>query len=167
MTAASEDLSNERVRPAAPGRYLLLVGVAAIVVILDQITKSLALSRLADGPVDLIAGALTLRLTYNSGGAFGLMQGMPVFFLVATIIVVIVILAWTHRIERTSWVIPLGMVLGGGLGNLVDRLVRDTPGVIDFIDLHVWPVFNLADSSIVVGVVALLLLNMRSDSAKT
>lgn len=147
--------------------YLLLVGTAALIVLLDQLTKSWALARLADHPdgVDLIPGAITFRLTYNSGGAFGLLQGVPAFFLVATVLVVVVVLTWAHRLEQTSWAIPLGLVLGGGIGNLVDRIVRDTPGVIDFVDLHVWPVFNLADSAIVCGVVVLLILSLRSDTS--
>jgi signal peptidase II len=144
-------------------RYLLLAAAAFAVVVLDQITKHLALSGLADGPVDLIEGGLTLRLTFNSGGAFGLLQGFPIFFLVATVAVVIVILMWARRIEDRRWVLPLGMVLGGGIGNVIDRVVRDTGGrVVDFIDLHWWPVFNFADASIVIGVGLILLLSVRS-----
>jgi signal peptidase II len=118
---------------------------------------------LADGPVDIIDGVLSLTLTYNSGGAFGLLQGLPGFFLIATVAVVGVIMIWAHRLDDARLIVPLGMVLGGGLGNLLDRLFRDPGGrVVDFIDLHVWPVFNLADSSIVVGVVVILLLSARA-----
>ncbi len=143
--------------------YPVLLLVAAVIVGLDQFTKELALSGLQDGPVDLIEGVLTLRLTYNPGGAFGLLQGVPGFFLVATVVVVGVILVWARKTSPAT-AIPLGLVLGGGLGNLTDRLFRDTAGrVVDFIDLHVWPVFNLADSAIVVGVIVLLIITMRSD----
>ena len=132
-------------------------------VALDQLTKDMALKALADGPIDLIEGALTLRLTYNRGGAFGLLQGLPGFFLVATIVVTVVVLVWARHLEGARYLIPLGLVLGGGFGNLTDRVVRDTDGgVVDFIDLHVWPVFNLADSCIVFGVLLLLLLTARS-----
>ena len=132
-------------------------------VALDQLTKDLALKALADGPVDIIEGVLTFRLTYNRGGAFGLLQGLPWFFLGATIVVTGVVLLWARQLEGLRYLIPLGLVLGGGFGNLTDRVVRDTDGgVVDFVDLHVWPVFNLADSSIVTGVLLLLLLTARS-----
>ena len=143
--------------------YLRLFGSAAAVVLLDQITKQWALRALADGSIDLIKGVLSLQLTYNPGGAFGLLQGLPGFFLVATILVIGIILIWAHRLEDPRLIVPLGMVLGGGLGNLADRVFRDTGGrVIDFVDLHVWPVFNLADSSIVVGVLLILVLSARA-----
>lgn len=139
----------------------MLLLVAGIVLGLDQITKELALSSLADGPIDIIEGVLTLRLTFNPGGAFGLLQGLPGFFLVATVLVIGVILLWVRRLDDLRSVIPLGLVLGGGIGNLADRLFRDTGGkVVDFVDLHVWPVFNLADSAIVAGVILILLLNL-------
>ena len=144
-------------------RYVILGASALAVIALDQATKALALDRLADGPTELIDGALTLRLTFNSGGAFGLLQGLPGFFLLATVAVVCAILIWVRRIDDSRWMVPLGMVLGGGIGNLLDRLVRDTGGrVVDFIDLHWWPVFNFADASIVVGVGLVLLLSARS-----
>jgi signal peptidase II len=145
------------------GLYLRLFGAAAAVVVLDQIAKQWALGSLEDGPIDLIDGVLSLRLTYNPGGAFGLLQGLPGFFLVATILVIGIILIWAHRLEDPRLIVPLGMVLGGGLGNLGDRIFRDTGGrVIDFVDLHVWPVFNLADSSIVIGVLLILVLSARA-----
>ncbi|MFN2524667.1 MAG: signal peptidase II [Actinomycetota bacterium] len=132
---------------------------ALVVLILDQVTKGLALSELKDGPVTVIPNIFSLRLAFNPGGAFGLLQHLPGFFLLATIVVVGVILVWARRVDDRRWLLPLGMVLGGGLGNLTDRLIRETDGkVVDFIDFHVWPVFNLADSAIVVGVLWLLLL---------
>ena len=134
---------------------------------LDQLTKQLALDRLADGPVHVIDGVLSWNLSYNSGGAFGLLQGFPEFFLVATIVVAGLILVWARSIEGTAHVLPLGLVLGGGLGNVFDRAVRDTGGrVVDFIDLHVWPVFNVADSAIVVGVLTLLIVTARTPEIK-
>jgi signal peptidase II len=143
--------------------YARLLAAAAGVIAIDQLTKQWAMAGLADGPVDIIDGVLSLTLTYNSGGAFGLLQGLPGFFLIATVAVVGVIMIWAHRLDDARLIVPLGMVLGGGLGNLLDRLFRDPGGrVVDFIDLHVWPVFNLADSSIVVGVVVILLLSARA-----
>jgi signal peptidase II len=150
----------------ARGRLYAVVGlVAAVVVAIDQATKQLAVDALADGPIDLIEGVLTLRLTLNPGGAFGVLQGVPGFFLVASVGIVIAILFWVRHLEEERWAFPVGMILGGGIGNLVDRAFRDTDGrVVDFIDLHVWPVFNVADSAIVVGVAVILLLMLRSPS---
>ncbi len=165
-------MRNERVsseeRVAAPNRrgvgvYPTLLLTAAVVVGLDQATKELALRALADGPVEVVEGALTLRLTFNSGGAFGLLQGFPGLFLAATLVVMVLILVWARRLEAGAWGIALGAILGGGFGNVADRIWRPTDGVVDFIDLHVWPVFNLADSAIVVGVGLVLLLSARTE----
>lgn len=132
---------------------------AAAIVAADQATKQWALEALADAPIDLIEGVLRLRLTYNSGGAFGLLQGLPGFFLIATLVIVGGILIGVRKVDDPRWAIPLGMVLGGGLGNAADRLLRDTGGgVVDFIDLHVWPVFNLADMAIVFGALTILIM---------
>ena len=139
-----------------------MLGAASVVVAADQITKTLALDRLADGPHDVIEGVVTMRLTYNSGGVFGLLQGMPGLFLVATLIVSGLILWWARGVDDPRLLIPLGLVLGGGLGNVADRIFRDTDGrVVDFVDLHVWPVFNVADASIVTGVGLILLFSLR------
>lgn len=130
----------------------------------DQFTKQLVLSRLSGGRiVEAIDDVLLFRLTYNSGGAFGVGQGVPGLFLGASLITLVIVLFLARRINERSWAIPLGLVLGGGIGNLVDRIVRDTGGrVVDFIDLRVWPVFNVADAAIVIGVVTMFLLSFRS-----
>ena len=142
--------------------YARLLSIAAVVVALDQITKQLALTYLMDGPIHLIPGALSLQLTYNSGGAFGFFQGIPTFFLIASLAIVVVILVWVGRSDDGGFVAPLGLVLGGGIGNLVDRMFRDFDGqVVDFIDFHVWPVFNVADSAIVIGVLLIALASLR------
>jgi signal peptidase II len=131
-----------------------LFGSAVGVFVLDRLTKVWAESAFAHHPYDVVPGLLTLRFTTNSGGAFSLGQSAPWFFATATIVVsgLIVVTAFRHRSTTTA--VALGLVLGGALGNLADRILRG-PGVsgrvVDFIDLHVWPVFNLADSAIVVG----------------
>ncbi len=146
--------------------YGLLGFVAALVVAADQATKTLALETLSDAPVDLFGGVVTLRITINSGGAFGVLQGVPGFFLVATIGIVVAILLWARNVGQRPWLIALGLVLGGGLGNVVDRVLRDHGGVVDFVDLHWWPVFNVADAAIVTGVGLLLLLGAKSDGSE-
>ena len=142
--------------------YRLLGVVGALVVAADQATKTLALETL-DRPVDVLGGAVTLRITINSGGAFGVLQGVPGFFLVATIGIIVGILLWARNVEHRGWLVALGLVLGGGVGNVVDRVVRDHGGVVDFVDLHWWPVFNVADACIVTGVGLLLLLGTRGE----
>jgi signal peptidase II len=152
-------------RAGALGLYVALLITASVIVVVDQVTKSLALESLADGrEIDVIDGVLTLRLTYNPGGAFGVLQGVPNFFLIATTVIVVFILYWARTVQSAAWAIPLGLVVGGGLGNLFDRVFRDTDGrVVDFVDLHVWPVFNVADSAITIGVIALLIMSFRAE----
>ncbi len=160
-------------RPASRGglskgarAYRVLVPVAGMAVAADQITKELALNGLQDGPIDLVPGAVTLRLAFNSGGVFGLGQGFPLFFLAATVVIIVAVLVWARGIEDVRVAAALGLIVGGGTGNLLDRIVRDYGGrVVDFVDLHVWPVFNVADSCIVVGVALVLLFGARARPA--
>jgi signal peptidase II len=140
----------------------VLLPVAAIVLALDQCTKQLAVTHLQDHPIDVIKGVLTFRLTLNSGGAFGILQGVPGLFLAATVLVVGLLVVWVRQLADTRLLVPLGMMLGGGLGNASDRLFRDLGGrVVDWIDFHVWPVFNLADSAIVIGVILVVFMSSR------
>jgi len=125
---------------------------------LDRITKIWAEQTLPGHPIEVVPSVLTLRFTTNSGGAFSIGQSAPWFFVGVTAVVVAIILATSFR--HTSRIVgaSLGLVLGGALGNLTDRALRDEDfrgRVVDFIDFHVWPVFNLADSAIVVGAVVL------------
>ena len=163
------DDSSQQDVTRSSGTYLRLGVTALVVVLLDQITKSLAVDRLGDGHViEVVDGAVSLRLTLNSGGAFGLGQGFPLFFLAATIVVIALILLWVRNLDDHTLAIPLGMVLGGGIGNAIDRLFRDTGGrVVDFVDLHVWPVFNVADASITVGVIAILWVTVVTGRSRT
>ena len=107
----------------------------------------------------LIPGIFHLTLVHNTGTAFGLFQDHNLFFVILSAAVIIVLGIILFRGERKgqsvfSWV-PLALVLGGAIGNLIDRIRFGY--VIDFVDLRVWPVFNLADSCITVGIVWLLL----------
>jgi signal peptidase II len=140
---------------------LWLFGTAGAAYLLDRITKSWASSALAGrSPIRVIPGVLSLTYTTNSGGAFGLGRSAPWVFAGATIVVSIVIVIVSFRLPSGSMAIALGLILGGALGNLTDRALNG-PGlsghVTDFVDLHVWPVFNLADSAIVFGAIVLAL----------
>jgi signal peptidase II len=131
---------------------------------LDRVTKLWAEATLPGDPVDVVPGVLTLRFTENSGGAFSIGRSAPWFFVGVTAIVSLVIVATSFRHTSRAVASALGLVLGGALGNLTDRAIRgpDLRGrVVDFIDLHVWPVFNLADSAIVVGAILLAWLGFR------
>jgi signal peptidase II len=146
----------------------ILFTTAALAYLVDRLTKRWAAGSLPNHPIDVIRGVLTLRYTTNTGGAFSLGQGAPWLFAGVTIVVVCLIVAIAFR-RRSAWsAVALGLVLGGALGNLTDRIVRG-PGlrghVVDFVDLHVWPVFNVADASIVVGAVLLGWLALRADRA--
>jgi signal peptidase II len=142
-------------------RRRLLVVAAVGVVALDQLTKQLALSRLQDGDVDLV-GSLRLHLVRNTGSAFSVGSGRGgLIGLLA--IGMVVAMVWLARDVRGRYqALALGLVLGGAVGNLLDRLLRGGSGflggaVVDFIDLQWWPVFNVADSSVVIGAILLAL----------
>ena len=153
-------------RPRA--RVLLLGGIAALVLVADVLTKVVAVARLeGQPPVELLGGAVYLVLVRNPGAAFSLATGYTWVLSLVAVAVVVVIVRIARRLRSTGWAVALGLVLGGALGNLVDRIFR-APGplqghVVDVVSLFapdgsVWPVFNLADSCIVSGGVLLVLL---------
>jgi len=164
MATALEGPRSTEDDSAGPHSLVSFFVAAIAVVALDQLTKHWVVTELGDGDlVRIVDGLLTLRLTYNPGGAFGLGQSIPGFFLVASVLISATILYLARQVEDPRWLIPLGAVLGGGVGNLIDRVVRSPGGeVVDFIDLQVWPLFNVADSAIVVGVATLFFLSFRS-----
>ena len=155
--------------PTGPhSRVLLLGGIAALVLAADVLTKIAAVARLEGRePVELLGGAVYLVLVRNPGAAFSLATGYTWVLSLVAVAVVVVIARIARRLRSTGWAVALGLVLGGALGNLADRVFR-APGplrghVVDVVSLFapdgsVWPVFNLADSSIVSGGVLLVLL---------
>jgi signal peptidase II len=149
-------------------RTVVLYGTAAVVVGVDQLVKYLVVRHLAGRPpVRLIGDFLQFRYTTNSGGAFSLLTGAPVFFALMAIVVIGGILYAGGRARGLPIAVSLGLLLGGAVGNLLDRLLRgDQPRrgeVVDFIKVGPWPVFNLADSCIVVGGILLALLLGRPE----
>lgn len=139
-------------------------GTATIVYLLDRLSKAWAESALHE-PIDVIPGILRFRFVTNPGGAFSLGTSTPWFFAGATLVVSAIIVATAFR-RRSGWqALALGLVLGGALGNLTDRLVR-APGlrgeVVDFIDVGIWPVFNVADMAVVCGAILLLVTSVRA-----
>jgi signal peptidase II len=135
--------------------------VVVTVVAVDQLTKWWAVTRLASGPIHVI-GTLDLQLSFNTGSAFSLFQDHTdlVVAVVCILIAALAVLVWRSTSLRRAAI--LGLVLGGALGNLSDRLFRTDHGaVVDFVDLHFWPTFNVADACITVGCVLLLLSLVR------
>lgn len=146
---------------------LALYATAAVVYALDRMTKLWVEAALAGRPpIEIVPGVLSFNYTTNSGGAFGLGRSAPWVFAGATVLVSVVILFVSFRLDRRPLALALGLILGGALGNLTDRILNG-PGlsgsVIDFIDLQVWPVFNLADASIVVGAIVLAMSSARRE----
>ncbi|MBM0228655.1 MULTISPECIES: signal peptidase II [Micromonospora] len=148
----------------------VLLGVALVALLADLVTKQLALTALTGrGPVSLLGGTVYLTLTRNSGAAWSIGSGHTWVFPLITIGVIGWIAWMAARLRSLPWAVSLGLVLGGALGNLTDRIFR-APGhfvghVVDMISLfdpygQVWPVFNLADSSLVCGVVLAVLLEL-------
>jgi signal peptidase II len=134
----------------------MFVLVALVVFVLDRITKSLVASQVAYGTeVPVIGNLVGITNVRNSGAAFGFAPAGATLFLIASIVVSIGLIVYVARNPGTVWNdAVLGLILGGTLGNGYDRIVHGT--VTDFVNFHFWPVFNLADSAISIGVVLLI-----------
>ncbi|MEW6476365.1 MAG: signal peptidase II [Actinomycetota bacterium] len=142
------------------------LAVAGVVVALDQLTKIWAVAALSDGPVEVIGTLLQFRLTRNPGGAFSLLTGLTPVLALLAVVMVIYIVRTTRRTADVVMAYSLGLVLGGAVGNLVDRMLR-SPGflrgeVVDFIKVPHWPTFNVADCAITVGVILIAIRGWRA-----
>lgn len=154
--------------PTTARRHLLAVlwGVAVVVLAVDQATKAVALRSLDEGEsVPLLGEYLGLRLLFNPGAAFSLATGMTWVLSVVAVVVVVVVVRVARRLGSRGWAVALGLLLGGAVGNLVDRLTRPPgPGrghVVDFIAYWDWFVGNVADVAIVVAAALIALLGLR------
>lgn len=142
-----------------------LWALVAFIVTVDQLSKHWALNRLSGGrTIDLI-GSLRFNLAFNKGMAFSRGTGLgPVIGALAFIIVIVIVL-WMRRSARGLPALAAGLIVGGAVGNLVDRLFRGDAwlrgAVVDFIDLQWFPVFNVADSSITIGAILMVLASLR------
>ena len=193
MAEPSDDAPDEVVADATEGSLaapatvssrhrqavLLLAGIAAVVVILDQIVKALVVAHLVDGESKPILGGLVyLSLYRNAGAAFSMATGMTWILTLVVIAVVVGIIRMATKLRSLAWAVVLGLILGGAVGNLIDRLFR-APGflrghVVDFISLfgpdgRYFAIFNVADSAITCGAVALVivaLLGVEADGSR-
>ena len=146
---------------------LPVLGVAALVVAADQLTKLGALAALDDGPIDLV-WTLRLKLHFNSGAAFSVAGGRGGLLSLVGLVAVAVLWRSAAQLPGRLGVSGLGLVLGGALGNLADRVFRAGEGflggrVIDFVDLQWWPVFNMADVAIVSGAGLFAIASLRAE----
>lgn len=169
LDGVSTDAEPELTRPKRIG---LFVAAAVVVLALDVVSKIMVVEKLpmAHAPVRILWGALYLDQTRNSGAAFSLGTGFTVILTVVAVAVVLVLIRVAGRLRSTGWALAFGLILGGAIGNLIDRFFR-APGVgrghvVDWISafgpdgVH-WPIFNVADSGIVVGAVLAAVLALR------
>jgi signal peptidase II len=161
-------LQERRAVAALTRTGVLAFAIAAIVVVADRVTTSLATDHLHD--VRHVWGPFGLALTYNSGFAFSLFSGRAVFVTILLCIGVVVLAIVVSQVRTVTLAVGAGLVLGGAIGNLSERIVGGHAGQVpDFITLDHWPTFNLADACVTVGVViviAALLLGGGTDVAQ-
>ena len=143
--------------------------IAWAIWLIDLATKSWALANLdSRNPVKIIGSFLQLTLIKNSGAAFSFAEGATFLFTIFACIVVAAISYFAPKLTSKGWSVVLGLALGGILGNLTDRIFREpgffTGHVIDWIELPNWPVFNVADSAIVVAAAIAVLLSIKNIS---
>jgi len=169
--ADAPPVEGERSSPAKPRRLVLFAVVAAAALVLDIVSKAIVAAKLDEHPpVRLLGGAVYLVEARNSGAAFSMGTGATVVLTVIALAVVAVILRTARRMHSIGWAIALGLILGGALGNIVDRLFRAPSvgrgNVVDWISLFSdngsrFAIFNLADSAITCGAVLAALLALR------
>jgi len=159
-------------------RWAWLPMIAAVIAAVDQWSKGLIEKNLPLGGTYVPFPALEpwFKLVHftNTGAAFGLLQGQGSLFVLVALVVIVAVLIYARQLPGDSWIVRLclGLQLGGAIGNLVDRLQQGH--VTDFLlftlpvgdRVYMWPAFNVADSSIVVGVIGLALLLLRAESGK-
>ena len=137
----------------------LVFSTALLIVILDQFTKFLVKQNFQlNQSIPIIKNILHLTYITNTGSAFGLFKGLNWFFVFFSVIVIIAIFYYLERIVKNEKLLQfaVGLLLGGTIGNLIDRVAYGA--VIDFIDFRIWPVFNIADSAVTIGVIILIVL---------
>lgn len=150
------------------GRALAFGAIAATVVVADQVTKAIARSSMAlNDSIPVIDGVFWLTRVHNTGAAFGILRGQQ-WLLITVASLVLAVIAWTVvKVPLESWLVRSGLALvfGGAVGNLIDRVALG--GVTDFFDLGWFPVFNVADIALDVGVVLIVVWLLFSRDHRT
>jgi signal peptidase II len=153
-------------RPRGRRRVAVLFSVAAVAYVLDLVSKMIVVAKLEHHePIEIIGDWLRFEAIRNAGAAFGFGEAFTVIFTVIAAAVIVVIARLARKLYSLPWAIALGLLLGGALGNLTDRIFR-SPGVfegavVDFIAPKHFAVFNLADSAIVCGGILIVLLSFK------
>ncbi|PZT69710.1 signal peptidase II [Streptomyces sp. SW4] len=153
-------------RPRGRRRIAVLFAVAGVAYALDLISKMIVVAKLEHHePIEIIGDWLRFEAVRNAGAAFGFGEAFTVIFTAIAAVVIVVIARLARKLYSLPWAIALGLLLGGALGNLTDRIFR-SPGVfqgavVDFIAPKHFAVFNLADSAIVCGGILIVLLSFR------
>ncbi len=166
-TSAVDVESAPLTRREVAARRWQLATIAVVVIVIDQLTKSWALDRLADESIEGPWGS-SLRLVFNRGSAFSLGSGFGPLFGVLALVIGLGLFFVVRSVRERSVVFGLGLVQGGAIGNVIDRAFRDGDGflggaVIDFLEMgDWWPVFNIADVAIVVGGIIVVLFGSRA-----
>ena len=164
--AGAEPEQVDTARPRGRRRIAVLFAVATFAYLLDLGSKLLVVARLEHhAPIQIIGDWLKLEAIRNAGAAFGFGEAFTVIFTVIAAAVIVVIARLARKLYSLPWAIALGLLLGGALGNLTDRIFR-SPGVfegavVDFIAPKGFAVFNLADSAIVCGGILIVLLSFK------
>jgi len=142
--------------------------VAAIIVLLDQTSKAWALRDLADGRIIHVIWTMQFNLTYNRGMAFSRGTGIGPIIGVIGLVVVVLLLLSLRRADNALTRVATGLIIGGAVGNILDRLFRGSGwmrgAVIDFIDFQWWPVFNVADMAIMIGAATMMVAMIKYNS---
>jgi len=142
---------------------LINIIIALLIVGLDQYTKYLASTYLQGHSISVIQGFFELNYVRNDGAAFGIMQGSQMIFLILTPLILMFLILYfvKNKAKIPSYIIPLILIISGALGNYLDRIRLGY--VIDFLDFKIWPVFNLADTFVVIGGLLLTFLFIKED----
>ena len=165
LSSQSDDADTGKVRTS--GAAVGLFAVAAVSVwALDQLTKVAAVAWLDDGTsVTVVPDIFWLTLTRNAGAAFSTGTGFTIVLTIIAVAVVITVLRLAAKLRDRGWALGLGLLLGGALGNLTDRLLRDPAPlrgqVVDFLHLTHWPVFNVADIALTFAAITIVLRTWR------
>jgi len=142
--------------------------ISAVIVLLDQVSKAWALIDLADGRIIHVIWTMQFNLTYNRGMAFSRGTGIGPIIGVIGLVVVVLLLLSLRRADNALTRVATGLIIGGALGNILDRLFRGSGwmrgAVVDFIDFQWWPVFNIADMAIMIGAATMMVAMLKYNS---
>ena len=142
--------------------------ISAVIVLLDQVSKAWALRDLADGRIIHVIWTMQFNLTFNRGMAFSRGTGIGPIIGVIGLVVVVLLLLSLRRADNALTRVATGLIIGGAVGNILDRLFRGSGwmrgAVVDFIDFQWWPVFNIADMAIMIGAATMMVAMLKYNS---